>query len=68
VGTSDYVALRLAFGATAGHPGYELRKDAEGDGTIGGSEITLMGGLWGGPPGPSDLACAGTPPCDPPPP
>jgi hypothetical protein len=68
VGTVDYVALQRAFGARAGQPRYDPRMDAEGDGLIGRSDLARMARLWDGPPGPSGLGCAGSAPCDPPPP
>ena len=37
--------------------------DADADGVISGSEFALTIGSYGGPPGPSGLACAGTVPC-----
>jgi hypothetical protein len=66
VGATDYLALLRAFAAVVGNPLYEPRMDADNDGAIGVPEIRLLARLWGGPPGPSRLDCAGVPPCDPP--
>jgi hypothetical protein len=63
VGGSDWLALGAAFGASVGSPDYDPAIDMNGDGTIGGPELLLVGGSFGGPPGPSGLACAGSPPC-----
>jgi hypothetical protein len=63
VGTPDYLALGAAFGSTAGDPAYDPQVDADGDGAIGVREFLLLGSSFGEAPGPSGLACAGTPPC-----
>jgi hypothetical protein len=63
VGGSDWLALAQAFGSTAGSPGWDPDLDANGDGTVGGAELLLLGASFAGPPGPSGLACAGSPPC-----
>jgi hypothetical protein len=63
VGSSDWAALTVALGSTGSDPRYEHRLDAEGNGAIGASELALLRRQFGGPPGPSGLACAGTPPC-----
>jgi hypothetical protein len=63
VGGPDYIALVSAFGSLEGQAAYDEDIDADGDGAIGGPEYLLLSNLYGGPPGPSGLACAGSPPC-----
>jgi hypothetical protein len=63
VGAPDWAMLGGAFGATSGSPDYDPRLDANGDGVIGTAELVLLGSSFGDPPGPSGLACAGSPPC-----
>jgi hypothetical protein len=62
-GGSDYLAFKIAFGTSAGQPGYDPDIDLNGDGSIGGPDFLLFLGLFGEPPGPSGLLCAGTIPC-----
>jgi hypothetical protein len=59
----DYLAFVLAFGAVLGDPRFDPVLDADGDGRVGGREFLLLAAQWGGPPGPSGLACAGEVPC-----
>lgn len=63
VGAPDWLMLARAFGATEGNPGYDLELDMNGDGAIGVPEFVLVGSSFLQPPGPSGLACAGSPPC-----
>jgi hypothetical protein len=63
VGGSDRAALGAAFAARSGDARYDADLDCDGDGAIGGPEILLLGSTFGDAPGPSGLACAGTPPC-----
>jgi hypothetical protein len=63
VGASDFVALAAAFGKSEGQPGYDEDLDADGNGSIGTAEYILLVALYGQPPGPSGLGCAGTIPC-----
>ncbi len=60
VGGSDFIALSSNFGPSP--PAPEIY-DATGDGIVGGPEFILLSIQYGGPPGPSGLDCAGTPPC-----
>jgi hypothetical protein len=63
VGGADLLVLGRAFGAVSPDPRYDEDVDADGDGVIGGREYLLLGASWGRAPGPSGLACAGSPPC-----
>ena len=63
VGTSDFMALRAAYGATVGDPAYNPDLDANGDGAIGSAEFALLRASFGFAPGPSGLSCAGSIPC-----
>ena len=46
-------------------PTYTPDVDNDGNGTIGRRDYRILRNLFGGPPGPSGLACAGTVPCPP---
>jgi hypothetical protein len=63
VGASDYLRLGGSLEAGFGQAGLAPELDAEGDGVIGFRELELLRRELGGPPGPSGLACAGSPPC-----
>ena len=63
VGLVDLLALFRAFGSRVGEPDYDPQLDANGDGVIGFPDFFALGQFWGGPPGPSGLACAGSVPC-----
>ncbi len=63
VGGPDWLRLGPAFGAIVGSPAYDPELDTNGDGAIGGPEFLLLGASFALPPGPSGLACAGSPPC-----
>jgi hypothetical protein len=60
---SDFGLFRLAFGKLLGDPAHNPDVDADGDGAIGIDEFGLFKLSFLGAPGPSGLACAGTPPC-----
>ncbi len=62
-GGSDFLALGSAFGAATPDPRYDEDVDADGDGRIGAPEYLLLGASFARAPGPSGLACAGSPPC-----
>lgn len=64
VGLDDFSLLRNAFGAILGQPAFVPRADIGGDGAIGTPEFNAMRLFFGRGPGPSGLACAGTPPCE----
>jgi len=59
----DFIDLSGAQGSVEGEPNYAEEFDADGDGSIGGTEFILLSSSYAGPPGPSGLACAGTAPC-----
>jgi hypothetical protein len=63
IGGPDYLALGSAFAATRSDARYDEDLDADGDGVIGAPELLLLGASWLRDPGPSGLACAGSPPC-----
>lgn len=65
VGGSDFNGFRLSFGLSSGQPGYLTGADFDADGTVGGADFNLFRLLFGRAPGPSALACAGSPPCPP---
>ena len=62
-GISDFAVFRPAFGSTLGQPAYDPDTDLTGDGGVGIADFALFRSLIGAAPGPSGLACAGTPPC-----
>jgi hypothetical protein len=63
VGLGDIARLAARLPSTFADPEYEAALDADGDGAIGDAEADLVSGGFGGPPGPSGLACAGSVPC-----
>lgn len=63
VALSDLVTFYNAFGTSSGEPGYDPDLDSDSNGSVGISEFLLVTGELGQPPGPSGMACAGTPPC-----
>ena len=63
VGVRDLGYWKRAFGSTQGQPNYDPDVDVDGDGAIGITDFPFLGGLFGLPPGPSGLSCAGMPPC-----
>ncbi len=65
VGGGDFITFRGAFGSSLGQPAFDPDVDSDGDDVIGGADFISFRSLFGDPPGPSGLACAGTPPCSP---
>lgn len=63
VGTPDFLALAASYGSSTGEPGWNEDMDSDGNGVIGLSDYLLLSAYFGLPPGPSGLACAGSPPC-----
>jgi hypothetical protein len=63
VSGGDLNALHAAVGSRVGDPRYDPDLDADGDGVVGGADFNRLRALFGGPPGPSGLACAGNSPC-----
>lgn len=63
VGNPDYVSLAGAL-YTSGPPG-TLVHDLDCDGAVGNPDFNAFRSAFGGVPGPSGLACAGTAPCPP---
>jgi hypothetical protein len=74
VSAPDFAAFRVAFGTSANlpngppDPAYRAEIDFDSDGAIAASDFTFFKSVFQRPVGPSGLACAGTIPCDPPPP
>jgi hypothetical protein len=62
-GVPDLVIFREALGTFAGDPHYSSAVDANSDGGIGAPDLVVVSTRLGEAPGPSGLACAGTPPC-----
>jgi len=63
VGTIDFGLFKFAFGSWLGQLAYDSNMDFDGDGSVGVLDFGLFRSQFGLPPGPSGLACAGTPPC-----
>jgi hypothetical protein len=63
VGNSDYDIFLAAYGAIEPDPRYDPRVDNDANGGCGLADYDLLVNQWGGPPGPSGLACAGSVPC-----
>ncbi|HEY8153602.1 MAG TPA: trypsin-like serine protease [Myxococcota bacterium] len=63
VGSPDFTLLKLAYLKGQGDPGYDADIDLDGDGVVGSVDFSLFRNMYLSPPGPSGLACAGTPPC-----
>ena len=63
ISPADWTRFQLQVGKTAATAGFDARFDANGDGVIDMSDAMLAFRNYGGPPGPSGLACAGTAPC-----
>jgi hypothetical protein len=62
-GAADYGILTATFGRLSGDPLYNGDVDADGDGAVGAADYGFLANDFGLAPGPSGLACAGTPPC-----
>jgi hypothetical protein len=62
-GLTDYGILLATYGRIAGDPLFNEDCDAYGDGGVGVADYGLLLDSFGSPPGPSGLACAGSPPC-----
>jgi hypothetical protein len=63
VGGADLQLLSEVVPTAFPDAGYAAVLDADGDGAIGDAEMQLLTRHFGGPPGPSGLACAGSIPC-----
>ncbi len=63
VGLTDYGIFKASFGRLLGDPAYNPDVDATGTGAVGLLDFGMFKLNFGGVPGPSGLACAGTPPC-----
>ena len=63
VGARDWAMIGRAFGARQGGPRYDPAIDLNDDGAVGAADFLVWLRSFAGPPGPSGLACAGTPPC-----
>ncbi len=62
-GLADYGIFQLSYGRLVGDPLYNPDADSFGDGGVGVADYGLLLQYFGFAPGPSGLACAGTPPC-----
>jgi hypothetical protein len=63
VSGGDIAVIASRFGYTNATPGFDPDHDRNSDGMITGGDIAYAGSQLGLAPGPSGLACAGTPPC-----
>jgi hypothetical protein len=63
VNASDLGLLRSAYLTQAGGPSWNPEADANGDGFVNAIDLGEFRAAYLGVPGPSGLACAGTPPC-----
>ena len=63
VGSGDFNRFRSAFESVLGDPGYNPALDFDSDNAIGAPDFNFFRSAFEDPPGPSDLACAGTIPC-----
>jgi hypothetical protein len=63
VDRADFELFRTHFDSHLGDPAYDPDFDADGDGAIGIPDYNVFRLYFGGPPGPSGLACAGSAPC-----
>ena len=63
VGGPDFTAFSLAWGARCGETNYNPLVDFTSDCVVGGPDFSVLVSRWALAPGPSGLACAGTPPC-----
>ncbi|MCH2171108.1 S8 family serine peptidase [Myxococcota bacterium] len=63
VGSSDLNIFRAEFILSAGDWEFNPAVDLDANGSIGAGDLNLFRSLFGYPPGPSGLACAGQPPC-----
>jgi hypothetical protein len=63
VNALDLGVLRSAYLTQAGDPGWNPETDANGDGSVNSIDLGEFRSAYLGAPGPSGLACAGTPPC-----
>jgi hypothetical protein len=63
VGSADLVALAAGLGSGWADPAYRAVLDSDGDRAVGEPEADLLAQHFGGGPGPSGIACAGSVPC-----
>jgi hypothetical protein len=59
----DFASFRAAYLTQSGDFGWNPEMDANGDGVVSPSDYQEFREVYLGAPGPSGLACAGTPPC-----
>jgi hypothetical protein len=59
----DFGIWRAVFGLTDQDAGFDPDVGADDDGVINARDYALWRSQFAGPPGPSGLSCAGTPPC-----
>ncbi|HZM27948.1 MAG TPA: thrombospondin type 3 repeat-containing protein [Gemmatimonadales bacterium] len=76
VGSVDFAKLSMAYGSVEGEASWKPYADCNGDDRIDDVDFFYMASVFGNPPGPSGLSCAGSgvcnlgctgvePPCDP---
>jgi hypothetical protein len=65
VGAPDFIKLAIRYGMSNAHPAWDENLDTDSDGQIGIVDFNAVSGAFGGAPGPSGLACAGSIPCGP---
>jgi len=63
VASRDFASLVAGLASSYADPVYRAVLDADGDGVVGDPELDLFRVHFGGAPGPSGLACAGSVPC-----
>jgi len=63
VGGADFAVFSQAYLTGQGDPGWNPDVDANGDGVVNPIDFGRFSSAYLGPPGPSGLCCAGTPPC-----
>jgi hypothetical protein len=63
VHAADFIVFGAAYGALASDDRYDPSVDLNADDVIDTLDFIVLSRQWGGPPGPSGLACAGTVPC-----
>ena len=59
----DFTAFKLSYLKGEGEPGYDEDIDLDGDSAVTANDFSEFREMYLGPPGPSGLGCAGSPPC-----
>jgi hypothetical protein len=63
VNVADLNTFKSSYGKAEGSPGYDADADLDGNSAVNVGDLNLFRTMYQGTPGPSGLACAGTPPC-----